>query len=111
MSIQGDSSGNPYGNPATGWSSYGSLGQYELSFLPDPPSFSDAIEHYSTIALTGNANWFAQTGTSYDGIDAVESGTVSANEASRFSIFKRTTSVSFWYKVSSENNYDFLNFI
>ncbi len=110
VSIQGDSSGNPYGNPATGWSSYGSLGQYELSFLPDPPSFSDAIEQYSKITLTGDANWFAQTGTSYDGIDAVESGIVFANEASRFSISKRTTSVSFWYKVSSENNYDFFEF-
>jgi hypothetical protein len=110
VSIQGDSSGDPYGNPATGWSSYGSLGQYELSFLPDPPNFSDAIEYYGTITLTGNANWFAQTGTSYDGIDAVESGTVFANEASRFSISKRTTSVSFWYKLSSENNYDFFEF-
>ncbi|MCH2073301.1 MAG: hypothetical protein MK130_00345 [Puniceicoccaceae bacterium] len=108
--VQGDSSGNPYGNPATGWSSYGSLGQYELSFLPDPPSLSDAIEQYRTITLTGDANWFAQTGTSYDGIDAVESGTVFANEASRFSISKRTTSVSFWYKVSSEDNYDFFEF-
>ena len=24
---------------------------------------------------------------------------------------KQTTSISFWYKVSSESNYDFLNFI
>ena len=108
--VQGDSSGNPYGNPATGWSFYGSLGQYELSFLPDPPSFSDAIEQYSTITLTGDANWFAQTETSYDGIDAVGSGSIFANESSRFSISKQTTSVSFWYKVSSENNYDFFEF-
>ena len=110
VSIQGDSSGNPYGNPATGWSAYGSLGQYELSFLPDPPSFGDAIEQYSTITLTGNADWIAQTGTSYDGVDAVESGSVFANESSRFSTSKQTTSVSFWYKVSSESNYDFFEF-
>jgi hypothetical protein len=110
VSIQGDSSGNPYGNPATGWSSYGSLGQYEVSFLPDPPSFSDAIEQYSIITLTGDANWVAQTRTSYDGVDAVESASIFANESSRFSIFKRTTSVSFWYKVSSEDNYDFFEF-
>ena len=108
--VQGDSSGNPYGNPATGWSAYGSLGQYQLNFLPDPPSFSDAIEQYSTITLTGDANWIAQTRTSYDGVDAVESGSVFANESSRFSISKQTTSVSFWYKVSSENNYDFFEF-
>jgi len=108
--LQGDSSGNPNGNPATGWSSYGSLGQYQLNFLPDPPSFSDAIEQYSTITLTGDANWVAQTGTSYDGVDAVESGSVFAGESSRFSISKQTTSVSFWYKVSSESNYDFFEF-
>ncbi|MEC8613824.1 MAG: hypothetical protein VXY17_00275, partial [Verrucomicrobiota bacterium] len=108
--VQGDSSGNPYGNPATGWSSYGSLGQYQLSFLPDPPSFSDAIEQYSKINLTGDANWTAQTGTSYDGVDAVESGSIFANELSRFSISKKTKSVSFWYKVSSEDNYDFFEF-
>ena len=108
--VQGDSSGNPNGNPATGWSSYGSLGQYQLNFLPDPPSFSDAIEQYSTITLTGDANWIAQTGTSYDGVDAVESGSVFANESSRFSTSKQTTSVSFWYKVSSESNYDFFEF-
>ena len=114
VSIQGDSSGNPYGNPATGWSSYGSLGQYELSFLPDPPSpawvFSDAIEQYSAITLTGDADWVAQAGTSYDGVDAIESGSILANESSRFSISKRTTSVSFWYKVSSEADYDFFEF-
>ncbi len=108
--VQGDSSGNPNGNPATGWSSYGSLGQYQLNFLPDPPSFSDAIEQYNTITLTGDANWVAQTGTSYDGVDAVESGSVFAGESSRFSISKQTTSVSFWYKVSSESNYDFFEF-
>ena len=108
--VQGDSSGNPYGNPATGWSAYGSLGQYQLNFLPDPPSFSDAIEQYSTITLTGDANWIAQTSTSYDGADAVESGSVFANESSRFSTSKQTTSVSFWYKVSSESNYDFFEF-
>jgi hypothetical protein len=108
--VQGDSSGNPYGNPATGWSAYGSLGQYQLNFLPDPPSFSDAIEQYSTIALTGDANWIAQTRTSYDGVDAVESGSVFANESSRFSTSKQTTSVSFWYKVSSEEDWDFFEF-
>ena len=108
--VQGDSSGNPNGNPATGWSSYGSLGQYQLNFLPDPPSFSDAIEQYSTITMAGDANWVAQTGTSYDGVDAVESGSVFSNETSRFSISKQTSSVSFWYKVSSESNYDFFEF-
>ncbi|MBP80285.1 MAG: hypothetical protein CL926_13575 [Deltaproteobacteria bacterium] len=108
--VQGDSSGNPNGNPATGWSSYGSLGQYQLNFFPDPPSFNDAIEQYSTINLTGDADWFAQSGTSYDGVDAVASGTIFSSESSSFSISERTTSINFWYKVSSEENHDFFEF-
>ena len=108
--VQGDSSGNPYGDPATGWSSYGSLGQYQLNFLPDPPSFSDAIEQYSTINLTGDADWFAQSGTSYDGVDAIASGSIFRNESSSFSISERTTSINFWYKVSSKENYDYFEF-
>ena len=112
--VQGDSSGNPYGNPATGWSSYGSLGQYQLTFLPDPPSpvrvFSDAIEQYSPVNMTGDADWIAQIKNTYDGEDAAESGSISGDQSSNFSISKRTTSVSFWYKVSSEDDYDFFEF-
>tara|TARA_B100001027_G_scaffold100863_1_gene69279 strand:+ start:79 stop:2514 length:2436 start_codon:yes stop_codon:yes gene_type:complete len=109
VSIQGDSSGNPYGDTATGWSSYGSLGQYQLSFFPDP-LFSDAIEQYSPVNMTGDADWIAQIKNTYDGEDAAESGSISGDQSSNFSISERTTSVSFWYKVSSENNYDFFEF-
>ena len=109
VSIQGDSSGNPYGDTATGWSSYGSLGQYQLSFFPDP-LFSEAIEQYSPVNMTGDADWIAQIKNTYDGEDAAESGSISGDQSSNFSISERTTSVSFWYKVSSENNYDFFEF-
>ena len=108
--VQGDSSGNPTGNPATGWSAYGSLGQYQLNFLPDPPSFSDAIEQYSAITLSGDADWVVDFETTHDGVDAVNSGAVNDNESSEFSITKQTNSVSFWYKVSSESGYDFFEF-
>ena len=107
--VEGDSSGNPYGNPATGWSSYGSLGQYQLRFFPDP-LFSDAIEQYSPVNMTGDADWIAQIKNTYDGEDAAESGSISGDQSSNFSISKNTTSVSFWYKVSSENDYDFFEF-
>ena len=107
--VEGDSSGNPYGNPATGWSSYGSLGQYQLSFFPDP-LFSDAIEQYSPVNMTGDADWIAQIKNTYDDEDAAESGFISGDQSSNFSISKNTTSVSFWYKVSSEDYYDFFEF-
>ena len=107
--VEGDSSGNPYGNPATGWSSYGSLGQYQLSFFPDP-LFSDAIEQYSPFNMAGDADWIAQIKNTYDGEDAAESGSISGDQSSNFSISKKTTSVSFWYKVSSEDYYDFFEF-
>ena len=108
--VQGDSSGNPNSNPATGWSAYGSLGQYQLNFLPDPPSFNDAIEQYSAITLTGDANWVVDFETTHAGAAAVNSGAVNDNESSVFSITKQTNSVSFWYKVSSESGYDFFEF-
>lgn len=111
ISIQGDSSGNPNGNPATGWSSYGSLGQYQLSFLPDPPTFYDAIDQYSAITLAGDADWAVDYETTYDGTDAVGSGTINKNQSSEFIINKQTTSVSFWYKVSSESGYDLFEFL
>jgi hypothetical protein len=107
--VQGDSSGNPNGNPATGWSSYGSLGQYQISFIPDPP-FRDTIEQYNTVTFAGDADWVVDPETVQNGANAFRSGAINNSESSRFYIFKKTSSVSFWYKVSSESNYDFFEF-
>ncbi len=59
----------------------------------------------------GSANWFSQTSTTHDGVDAARSGTIGLSQESWME-----TSVTgpgfirFWRKVSSENGYDYLRF-
>lgn len=64
-----------------------------------------------TFTTGGNANWFVQTAEKHDGQDAVRSGAIGNSQSS----WMQTTitgakQVSFWWKVSSESNYDFLKF-
>ncbi|MGB9635645.1 MAG: hypothetical protein ACPL1Y_00120, partial [Thermoplasmata archaeon] len=59
----------------------------------------------------GNANWYGQTATYYSGGDAAQSGVITHNEVS----YVQTTvtgpgTLKFYWKVSSEKNYDFLIF-
>lgn len=88
--------------------------------------FSSSNSGYRSIAITladavdaplltwttgGNANWFGQTTTTHDGVDAAQSGAITHNQES----WMQTTvsgpgTVTFWWKVSSENTYDFLRF-
>ena len=64
-----------------------------------------------TIQTGGDDGWFAQTSVSHDGSSAARSGGIGDDEWS----WMETTvagpaEVSFWWKVSSENNYDKLTF-
>lgn len=60
----------------------------------------------------GDADWFGQTSTYYYDGDAAQSGDISHNQNSRlqtqFTIV--STTLSFYWKVSSEENYDWLEF-
>ena len=109
--IEGDSNGSPNSNPPTGWTDYGSLGPYTLTLTPAPPSRAAALDNFG-ISLTdsGNSSWFTQSAVSYDGFDALQSGAISDNESSNFVITQQTTSINFRYKVSSEQDFDFLQF-
>ena len=60
----------------------------------------------------GDASWSVQTSTTHDGTDAARSGVVGNSQSS----WMQTTvsgagTVSFWWRVSSEANYDKLKFI
>jgi uncharacterized delta-60 repeat protein len=62
-------------------------------------------------ATGGSAPWFAQTATTHDGVDAAQSGGITHNQQS----WLETTvsgpgTLSFWWKVSSESGYDYLEF-
>jgi hypothetical protein len=81
---------------------------------PQPPSggpLSEALDTNLSFTTDGDAEWFSQIGTTYFGDDAAESGAISHEQSS----FIQTTvsgvgTFSFYWKVSSEENYDFLEF-
>jgi hypothetical protein len=59
----------------------------------------------------GNSNWTVDNTTFYDGLYSSKSGDIVNNQYSRMSLtfdFTETGSISFYKKVSSELNYDFL---
>jgi hypothetical protein len=68
-----------------------------------------------TTALTwtsaGSVAWLGQVRTTHDGVDAAQSGVVSHNEQSWLeTAVTGPGTLSFWWKVSSEFDFDFLEF-
>ena len=60
---------------------------------------------------SGNASWFGQNATTHDGIDAAESGNIADSQVSSMeTTVVGPVTVSFWWKVSSETNWDYLRF-
>ncbi len=74
-------------------------------------SLSEAMDTSLSFTTGGNADWFAQTTTSrYDG-DAAQSGDISSSQESWMQTTVRGTgTVKFYWKVSSEEDFDFLEF-
>ena len=63
-----------------------------------------------TWTTTGDANWFGQTGVTHDGISAAQSGQIGDLQSSSMStVVTGPATVSFWWKVDSEPNFDFLS--
>lgn len=59
----------------------------------------------------GDAVWFAQTTNTHDDVDAAQSGRITNNQTSWLETTVMGPGVlSFWWKVSSETNYDWLSF-
>ena len=64
-----------------------------------------------SFTLSGDANWFGQTVTANDGTDAMRSGGIGDNEESCFETdISGPINLSFYWKVSSEENADYLRF-
>ena len=83
-----------------------------LTVLPVVP-FCDALDACELTWATGGAlPWMAQTTSTHDGMDAAQSGTITHNQET----WLETTVVgpgllSFWWQVSSEEGYDYLDFL
>ena len=78
---------------------------------PYPDPLSEALDTSLGFATGGSADWFAQTMTSYYDGDAAQSGDISHSQES----WMQTTvsgkgTVKFYWKVSSEEDFDFLEF-
>jgi hypothetical protein len=78
---------------------------------PPSGSLSEALDTTLSFTTDGSADWFSQIVTSYYDGDAAQSGGISDNQES----WMQTTvsgagTVSFYWKVSSEGGYDYLEF-
>lgn len=86
----------------------------EWSGGSEPPSvgpLSDAMDTSLSFSTSGDAEWFSQTLVAFFDGDAAQSGDISDNQES---LIQTTVSgsgtLSFYWKVSSEANYDFIEF-
>ncbi len=90
---------------------YGGTPQASMSLSTVAAPLSEALDTPLSFTTGGSADWFSQTTTShYDG-DAAQSGDISHDQES----WMQTTvsgkgTVKFYWKVSSEDYYDFLEF-
>ena len=78
---------------------------------PVTDSLSEALDTALSFTTVGSADWFGQTTMSYYGEDAAESGDISDDQES----WMQTTvsgkgTLKFYWMVSSEEEYDFLEF-
>jgi Leucine-rich repeat (LRR) protein len=59
----------------------------------------------------GNAQWFSETAVTHDGVSAAQSGDINDNQESWLgTTVAGPGRLSFWWRVSSEPNFDFLQF-
>lgn len=74
-------------------------------------SLPEALDYASTWLPSGPAAWYGQVGTTHDAAEAAQSGAVTNGQQSMLTTTLRGPgTISFWWKVSSETNYDYLTF-
>jgi hypothetical protein len=79
----------------------------------DPIFLHTALNTSNIVVSSRNSpQWFAQHDVTHDGVSAARSAPIGRNTASsmRMLMTNGPTQVSFWWKVSSETNHDFMTF-
>jgi hypothetical protein len=73
---------------------------------------AEAVDNAALTWTTGgNAAWDGQNGTMHDSVDAAQSGSIAnSNETWFETAVTGPGALTFWWKVSSERSYDFLEF-
>ena len=86
----------------------------EVQFTPAPPPMPLAAALDTTNlawTTTGDALWFGQTNLTHDGTDAAQSGEIGQEEETAVQTTVTGPGIlRFWWKVSSEIEYDWLDF-
>jgi hypothetical protein len=110
---------SPYGapNPPVGTAYYPD-GYSVTCSVPSPvyPTLNEGFEAGNISGWTtgGNANWFATTDDKHSGAYSARSGAISGDQSTyiqkTFAIVEGGGQLSFWWKVSSEPNCDWLQF-
>jgi hypothetical protein len=95
--------------PTPYWGAFVKIALETVPYIPDP--LAQALDTALSFTTGGNENWFGQTTTSYYEGDAAQSGDISHSQDS----WMQTTvsgkgTVKFYWKVSSEEDFDFLEF-
>jgi hypothetical protein len=78
-----------------------------------PISLEEALDTEGALSWStiGAPEWFGETSVSLDGVDAAQSGAIGNGAAvTALSIITGPGTLSFWWKVSSETNKDYLKF-
>jgi hypothetical protein len=79
--------------------------------LAPSPSLNDSLDTTLPVSTGGQIGWFGQTATTFDGVDAAQSGPIKNNTNSFLDMtVVGPVTLSFRWKVSSEEGYDFLEF-
>lgn len=75
-------------------------------------TIEEALDVTGYLFTAPNAPWTPQSTTTHDGVDAAQSAPLGANSDSTLGLtITGPVNLSFWWKVSSELDYDFLTFI
>jgi hypothetical protein len=83
----------------------------EVSFVPAIDLAESLDVPWAGINSGGNIGWVGQTNVTHDSEDAAQSGPITDNQVSWFeTTVKGPLTFSFWWKVSSEQGFDVLEF-
>ncbi|MCX6874982.1 MAG: M6 family metalloprotease domain-containing protein [Verrucomicrobia bacterium] len=83
----------------------------QVVFAPDLPQALDTPALTWVPSVISDTNWFGQMLTTHDGVDAAQSGVIGPmGQSSTEIVVTGAGALSFWWKVSSEANYDYLGF-
>ncbi len=80
--------------------------------ISNQPTISSGVDATSLIWKTdGIVDWSSQASTTKDGVDAAQSGQITHNQSSSIeTVLTGPGQLTFWWKVSSEDGYDYLRF-